>query len=251
LGKGIIMTKKGFLLATAATGAAAFAPGAMAADLPTKAPAPLVVPPAASWAGWYIGLHAGVNWQQGHNTPSANYGATLTTSSTGFIGGGQIGYNVQAGNIVFGIEATLSGSNLGDDYRSVVNPVVTYSTDVNWIGTVAGRLGVAHDRFLAYVKAGWATANIEVAGNNPGFPDAFSIDDRRNGWVIGGGLEVLVSRNLSLGIEYNHIDLGSASYVGTTRAGIPFTIRDVDMDVQSVTARVNFKFGGDHARPLK
>jgi len=204
-----------------------------------------------TWSGFYIGGHLGGAWSDVSWADVTLTGEPVKNDGSGFIGGGQIGYNVQAGNIVFGIEATLSGSNLGDDYRSVVNPVVTYSTDVNWIGTVAGRLGVAHDRFLAYVKAGWATANIEVAGNNPGFPDAFSIDDRRNGWVIGGGLEVMVSRNLSLGIEYNHIDLGSASYVGTTRAGIPFTIRDVDMDVQSVTARVNFKFGGDHARPLK
>src|SRR5258705_10039035 len=99
------MKSKGFLLAAAATGAAAFAPGAMAADMPLKA-APMVVPPAASWAGWYVGVHAGVNWQQAHNANGySGFQGTDRTDSTGFIGGGQIGYNWQNGNFVFGIEA--------------------------------------------------------------------------------------------------------------------------------------------------
>jgi outer membrane immunogenic protein len=178
-------------------------------------------------------------------------GEPVKNDGRGFIGGGQIGYNLQVGNIVLGIEGTLSHANLDDDHTSIFNPFVTYSTDINWIGTVAGRLGVAHDRFLAYVKAGWATANIEVSGRESALPDAFSIDDRRNGWVAGGGFEYMFSRNLSLGVEYNYIDFGSESYTGITRQGFAFTIRDVDMDVQTVTARVNFRFGGDHARPLK
>ena len=105
-----MMKKKGFLLATAATGAAAFAPGAMAADMPLKAPRQVVVPPAASWAGFYIGGHAGVAWHQAHNSNSYNrlrsFGPDeLSANKTGFIGGGQIGYNWQSGNFVFGVEA--------------------------------------------------------------------------------------------------------------------------------------------------
>ena len=209
-----------------------------------------------TWSGFYIGGHLGgawsdVEWGAVSLTGPLGVGEPVKNDGRGFIGGGQIGYNLQVGNVVLGIEGTLSHANLDDDHTSIFNPFVTYSTDINWIGTVAGRLGVAHDRVLAYVKAGWATANIELSGTNTQLGDAFSGDDRRNGWVVGGGLEYMFSRNLSFGVEYNYIDLGSASYAGTTRLGIPFTIRDVDMDVQSVTARVNFRFGGDHARPLK
>ena len=40
----------------------------------------------------------------------------VKNDGSGFIGGGQIGYNLQAGNVVFGVEATLSRTNVGDDY---------------------------------------------------------------------------------------------------------------------------------------
>jgi outer membrane immunogenic protein len=205
-----------------------------------------------TWSGFYVGAHIGRAWDHVDWANVSLTGEPVKNDGSGFIGGGQIGYNVQAGNVVFGVEATLSRTNLGDDYVSVVNPAqVSYSTDIRWIGTVAGRLGFAHDRFLVYGKAGWATANVELAGRQSAIPDAFSIDDRRNGWVVGGGVEYAFNRNLSLGVEYTFIDLGSTSYAGFTRIGLPYTLRDADVDIHSVTARLNFKFGDDRARPLK
>jgi outer membrane immunogenic protein len=205
-----------------------------------------------SWTGFYIGGHLGygrsdVDWANVSLT-----GERVNNDGRGFVGGGQIGYNWQIGNVVIGAEGTLSRTNLDDDFRSVVNPAaVTYSTDINWIGTVAGRLGFASGPALVYVKAGWATANVELSGRQTAIADSFSLDDRRNGWVVGGGFEYLFARNLSFGVEYNFIDLGSASYAGSTRLGLPFTIRDVDTEIHTVTARLNFKFGRDEPRPLK
>ena len=177
-----------------------------------------------SWTGFYVGAHLGygrseVDWAD----VSLTLGEPVHNDGRGFLGGGQIGFNWQSGNVVFGVEGTLSRTNLDDGYRSVVDPVeVTYSTDINWIGTVAGRLGFASGPALAYVKAGWATANIQLSGVRTGiFADAFSGDDRRNGWVIGGGFEYLFTRNLSFGVEYNFIDLGSVSYAGFTAAASP------------------------------
>src|SRR5262252_11248028 len=115
------MNKKGFLLATSA--GFAFAPMAHAADLrmPLKATPP--PPPAPTWAGFYIGGHIGTVWQQAQNTFNGGapysggiatsfflpFSTTPTTSRTGLIGGGQIGYNWQFGSYVFGIEADGSG----------------------------------------------------------------------------------------------------------------------------------------------
>src|SRR6476619_3839319 len=108
---GSMGTKKGFLIATSAGFAAAAAamPGAQAADMPIKAPR--YVEPAASWAGWYIGAHAGAAWQQTQSSTD-QYGSFYnnnTATNTGFIGGGQIGYNWQQGNFVFGLEGDISG----------------------------------------------------------------------------------------------------------------------------------------------
>jgi outer membrane immunogenic protein len=139
----------------------------------------------------------------------------------------------------------------GDAGSAVAPGVVTYSTDINRIGTVTGRLGFAVDRFLVYAKGGWATATVEVSGRNTALPDAFSISDRRNGWTVGGGLEYMATRNISLGIEYDYIDLGSTSYAGITAAALPFTISNADAQVHSVTARLNYRFYRDEPLPLK
>jgi hypothetical protein len=50
-------------------------------------------------------------------------GERVNNNSSGFIGGGQVGYNQQFGNTVLGVEATLSGADLSDRTRSVVDPV--------------------------------------------------------------------------------------------------------------------------------
>ncbi len=106
--------------------------------------------------------------------------------------------------------------------------------------------------FLSTQGADGRRPNITLSGNNPDIPDSFSGDDQRNGWVVGGGVEYAFSRNLSFGLEYNFMDFGRVSYAGVTAIGIPFTITNVDLDVHSVTARLNFKFGGDrHRGPLK
>jgi outer membrane immunogenic protein len=206
----------------------------------------------SSWSGFYIGGHLGYGRSNVDWADISLTGERVDNDGRGIVGGGQIGYNWQIGNVVIGVEGTLSRTNVDDDYRSVVNPAaVTYSTDINWIGTVAGRLGFTADRLFVYGKAGWATANVELSGIQRTIPDSFSLDDRRNGWVVGAGFEYMVSRNLTLGLEYNFIDLGNASYAGLTRTGLPYLITDADVEIHTLTARLNFKFGGDHARPLK
>jgi outer membrane immunogenic protein len=202
---------KGFLLATAATGAAAFAPGAVAADLPTKAPA-MVVPPAVSWAGFYIGVHAGVNWQQAHNVGSyaSNDGVDRTTS-TGFIGGGQIGYNWQSGNFVFGLEVDGSWlSNKGTttsflDFAEAENKV-------RWLATVRPRFGLAVGNTMAYATAGVAFGGVKNRVEFDTFsPTPFSSvseSKTRVGWAVGGGIEHMWSRNWTIALEGLFIDLG-------------------------------------------
>ena len=204
-----------------------------------------------SWTGFYIGGHLGYGRSEVDWADVSLTGERVNNDGRGFVGGGQIGYNWQIGNIVIGAEGTLSRTNLDDDFRRLNPAAVTYSTDINWIGTVAGRLGFASGPALVYAKAGWATANVELSGRQTAIGDAFSLDDRRNGWVVGAGFEYMVSRNLTLGLEYNFIDLGNTSYAGFTRTGLPYTITDADVEIHTVTARLNFKFGRDEPRPLK
>jgi len=91
---------------------------ALAADMALKAPPP--PPPAPSWTGFYIGVHAGGGWNRGNLRadylpfPTFGVNPTLATSTgSGALGGGQVGYNWQAGpNWVVGVEGDISKTGI-------------------------------------------------------------------------------------------------------------------------------------------
>jgi outer membrane immunogenic protein len=212
------------------------------ADGYSPPPVAYVPVPFIGWTGFYVGGHIGGAWSEVDWGNINLTGERFTNDGSGFIGGGQIGYNYQFGNIVLGVEGTLSGTSLTDDVRSFKSPAVTYSTDVNTITTVTGRLGFAVNQWLAYGKFGWAGAQVDVSARNAALPDSFSFDDWRSGWTVGTGVEYKVAPNISLGMEYSFIDLGRQHYHTTTALGVPVNIVDHDVQVQSVTGRLNFHF---------
>jgi outer membrane immunogenic protein len=196
--------------------------------------------PFIGWTGFYIGSHLGgawsdVSWENVNLT-----GERVNNDATGFIGGGQIGYNQQFGSVVLGVEGTLSSSSLDGDFRSGKKIPVTYGTEVSTIATLTGRLGFTANQWLVYGKAGWAGAQVDVSGQNAALGDSFSFDDWRSGWTVGAGIDYKVARNISLGVEYSFIGLGGAHYHGSTALGLPINIVDHDVQVQSLTARLNF-----------
>jgi len=92
----------------------------------------------------------------------------FSNSASGVIGGGQIGYNWQFnGNWLLGVETDFQGANLQSG--STVSPVPLSPTagggfalnssefmnrELNWFGTVRGRLGLTFDRLLIYGTGG-------------------------------------------------------------------------------------------------
>jgi outer membrane immunogenic protein len=211
------MRKKGFLIATSAGFAAAAAmPGAQAADMPIKAPRYVEQP--ASWAGWYIGGNVGGAWQQTTTSTHCNFSCyspglaydNNTFSKSGFIGGGQIGYNWQHGNFVFGLEGDISGlSNKNTGERQEFSGY-QYSSRISWLSTVRGRFGLAVGDTMAYLTAGVAIAGvkntIDVGG---GF--SYSSTKTRTGWTVGGGVEHMLNRNWTIGLEALFVDLGRSN----------------------------------------
>ena len=229
---------KGYLLATAAS--AALAPiGAQAADLPTKTP--MITVPAVSWAGWYAGLHAGAAWQQAHNSNEYN-SALGNTTATSFIGGGQIGYNWQNGNLVYGFE--VDGSWLSGKGTNSYSTFATVENQINWLATARGRMGLAVGNTMAYATGGLAFGGVKnaivVIGGNPWSTKSES--KTRVGFAIGGGVEHMVNRNWTVGLEALFVDLGRSSIT----TPVPFTGGSVtnQFSNQAVIARMkmNYKF---------
>jgi outer membrane immunogenic protein len=209
-------------------------------------PAPL---PAPLWTGFYVGAHLGGGWADVDWSNMVGYATAerVSHSPDGWVGGAQLGYNFQfSPNWVAGIEVSWSGASLSDSSISVV-PVVDpdrrRSTDINQILTVTARLGYAWDRWLAYLKGGYAGAEIETSSLLISTGVRSNQDQWQNGWTIGGGLEYILTRNVTVGIEYNFIDLGSDRITAHFNNGpCSGCGMDTDVQIQTLVGRLNFKF---------
>src|SRR6185437_2529291 len=107
---GGISMKRLILAAGAGLLALAMAGPSSAADLPRpayKAPAYVAAP--FSWSGFYVGINGGYGW----GTSSWSNGAVFGNFDTkGYLAGGTLGYNLQTGVWVWGLEADLDYSTL-------------------------------------------------------------------------------------------------------------------------------------------
>lgn len=254
---------KKFILAAAVFPLFSFA--AYAADLPnTKGPPAFAPPPPPvfSWTGLYVGLNAGGAF--GHTsidsfelpTPAAfgNPPYSQDFSSSGFIGGGQIGYNYQTGPLVVGLETDFQGSTLRSTSTTLVPPPPVGSNQVaterlDWFGTVRGRLGYAFDQVLFYATGGLMYGQVSsstLTTFTPAAPFTYSGSNSavRVGFVAGGGIEYAITPNWSIKAEGLYFDLGNNSFVASPlAANPPFAIAQ-SARLTGVIARVgvNYKF---------
>lgn len=224
--------------ATVLLGAMSF--GALASGPTTIYPS---APPVMSWTGFYVGSHLGGAWTDNDWSNISLTNERAAFSSSGFAGGLHAGYQVQFGQLVAGVEVGYTWLDASDTVRSVVVPAaVTYGTSVDDLLTIVGRLGVASGPWLFYGRAGYASADVEYRGAQSAIGDSFSRSDRRDGYVVGLGVEHMLTRNLVLGLEYNFVSLDGGTVTGLTQLGIPYTLRADDVEIQSLMARLNWRF---------
>src|SRR5690242_11167254 len=113
------MRKRMLVLAAAVLGLTASS--AFAADLGVRAPPVTPAPVATTWTGFYAGLNAGGGWA---NVSSDNVSSDLS----GFVGGGQLGYNWESGNWLLGIEGDFQGSSQSTSDTATIG-VIPFSVD--------------------------------------------------------------------------------------------------------------------------
>ena len=226
------MTKK-FLISIAAFSIATAAP-AIAADMLLKAPPPA---PVYSWTGLYVGGNLGYGW--GTSDSAVNFldptgfviaSQTNSFSLNGVIGGGQVGYNFQSQNWVWGVEADIQASGqkgtgiftcaAGVCSTSGLPVTETLTQKLDWFGTARGRLGFTiNPNLLVYGTGGLAYGEIDTSGIVAD-PVAFSQNNLKTGWTAGGGIEDHIGGNWSVKLEYLFMDFGNVSSNGLVRAGI-------------------------------
>jgi outer membrane immunogenic protein len=302
--RGVQMKK--FLLGSVA--AAALGMPAMAADMGV---APRSVAPTYDWSGIYVGGNAGwmrgtassgfnafpcvvstvggtavggcgdyFTFGQGSAINIANVNAIGSNSSRthSFTGGGQIGFNLQKGRFVGGMEwdfesfrpnsSTLAVGSYGPTAGSANNSFIfAENTGGSWLSTLRGRIGVAPStapNSLFYLTAGLAAAKVNFSGAftdfqtapprvSGGLTDFQSFSQVQYGFVGGAGLEYGIG-NWSVRAEYLYLQLAAANRdfaVPTNGAG-PGTCSNFCSIFQYsptytqhiLRVGVNYRFGG-------
>jgi outer membrane immunogenic protein len=271
---------------------------AQAADLEVfKGEQPTIyVPNYFVWGGIYVGGFLGGGRGTADGGPSSvTVSFTDTISNTallfvphanvpvsGFLGGGRVGANYQAGPFVFGFEGDFTGMTLKghatlafagtatakDPVSGTGNSTIKYTTTsaykttADWATTFTGRVGYTFDRLLAYGKAGMAVeqdGDAEVSTTTftatPGTASSPSTTSRagtatRYGWTVGAGLEYAFDKHWSGFVEYDHLGFLSQIINFTTvtvpalpaGAGAAVTTRLVALNIDRVVSGVDYRF---------
>jgi outer membrane immunogenic protein len=155
----------------------------------------------------------------------AGSGGSNSASASSWVAGGQAGYNWQQGSWVYGLETDLSGTNLKSSMSGGLTSTcpgdeASTSAKIDWYGTVRGRAGWADGKVLFYGTGGLAYGRVELNSNfsSGGLSLNSQTSSVEAGWVVGGGIEYLLQPNLTLGLGYQYIDLGTANLASSVGA---------------------------------
>jgi len=246
---------KKFLLSTVGLLALGMTAPSFAADMAVKAPPPAPPPPPIfSWTGFYIGANGG--WGSTHSCIDfVDFTGLVTRDAcanrSGGLIGGQLGYRWQANQFVFGLEAQGDWANLSNTRVSVLFPALSTRVETNGIGLFTGQIGwAAWNAALLYVKGGAAvTGNRADIFTTINGVNLVSASSTRWGGTVGVGFEYAFSPNWSIGAEYDHLWMGTANntFNGVNAPLATFVNNRISQDVDMVTLRVNYRFGGYNA----
>jgi len=185
-----------------------------------------------NWTGFYAGINGGYGW--GTSSWSAVPGTSIKPSGGMF--GGTLGYNIQTGMIVLGIEGDFDWSGLSGSVACGVG--VNCETSSDWLATVRGRIGYSFDRWMPYLTGGGAFGDVKATASAPLLGAAVSSSSTQAGWTLGGGVEFAFMPNWTAKVEYLHVDLGSFD------TGPAPLVNSVSYKQDIVRAGLNYRFTG-------
>lgn len=229
---------------------------ASAADLAprTYTKAPAMIAAVYDWSGFYVGLNGGGGWSHNCWTNTVAGGVATGVSegchdASGGMVGGQVGYRWQSSNFVFGVEGQGDWANFkGSNVSTAVLPApllgITNQSKIDAIGLITGQVGYAWNNVLWYVKGGAGVAHDKYTGFTAGGLVLDSGDQTRWGGTVGTGVEIGFAPNWTVGVEYDHMFLGSQSQNLTTPVGVVTRTDSIKSDLDIASVRVNYRWGG-------
>lgn len=210
----------------AGVAALSFISTAHAADLIIDQPAPEVgiVDVTNSWDGVFVGGFVGGAW--GTATDDDLSLLTDDLDLSGWLVGVNAGANFTLTNgIVAGVVGDIAWSDISGEEAGVL------AYNVDWVGSIRGRVGFDGGGFLPYLTAGLAVANATAT-------DIVPVEDTQThvGWTVGAGVEIAVVDNVSIDLLYRYSDYGTADY--SLDAGV----EELGLTSHQISAGVNWRF---------
>ena len=188
----------------------------LGAGLPAAAPAAAADwDRPALWSGFYAGAHAGYGW----STVSAS-GIPTTIDPSGQVRGIHGGYNFQLHNLVFGVEGDYDWSGVAKS--NAAGPAL--DARFKSMSTLRGRAGLAFGQLLVFgtLGYGWSDLRYSALGG-------LTVERARilaSDVVYGGGLELKLSRNVSVRgdlLQFNGRAATSADLANPVKVQAPVT----------------------------
>jgi outer membrane immunogenic protein len=234
---------------------------ASAADYPAPpyAKAPAFAARIYDWSGLYVGVDGG--YASSHQCYTVTNYPGLAGSAdegchhaTGGLFGAHIGYRWQNAAWVFGIEgqgdkADLNGSSTSS--AALFSSPYTNQTKVSAVGLFTGQIGYAWQSALLYVKGGAAITNNSSSSSFPvsNFFAAANVPfnattETRWGGAVGAGVELGFTPNWSVGVEYDHLFMGSPSVLFPPTAIAAGRTDTISQGVDIGTVRLSYRFDG-------
>jgi outer membrane immunogenic protein len=245
---------KKFLLGTVGLVALGMAAPASAADLAARpyTKAPPMVAAIYDWSGFYIGANGGWGSSRKCWDLTNNGGAIITPiaaegchDASGGTAGGQIGYRWQASAFVFGLEAQGNWADFKGSNSSLFFPATVNQSKIDAFGLFTGQIGYAWNNALLYVKGGAAVTGDKYRSFNTATGLVIdSANETRWGGVVGAGVEFGFAPNWTVGVEYDHMFMGTQDVRFAFPSGTFSATDRVRQDVDLATVRVNYRWGG-------
>ena len=172
-----------------------------------------------NWDGMFIGVFGGYGCGTAtdETAPSTGIFTGDALALHGWLVGVDAGANFYLSD---GIVAGIVGDIAWSDINGVDATTATF--DIDWVGSVRGRIGFDGGAFMPYLTGGLA-----VAGATATDPAAASDSATHIGWTVGAGVEIAATEELSIDLQYRYSDYGSQDYALTAPTSIGLTTHQV------------------------
>ena len=197
------------------------------------------------WAGPFFGMSIGVGLGQSRHTAAAG-DLTPSFDLTGGVYGLALGYNWQAGTLLYGIDTDFSVATIRGTSGYLGAPAgFLAETSERWLATYRGRVAYVRDSWMFYLTAGGATADVKIIATEPG-PGIATETRTRWGWTAGVGVEAGRIHSFTVKAEYLFVDLGNVSYFNPPPPGFINRAGGVPVYDHIFRLGLNHKFPGTY-----